>query len=98
MKELEHRNRIRNAVTKYLDENSQLVPFDIMIDDESRNHIIDIGTSIMCTKWKIGYPGGGFVQAVIDNNLTEAFSRADEICSRALKFFVTLKYNLGYIN
>jgi len=44
------------------------------------NHIIDIMVSIMCTRDKSSYAGGGFVEAVVANNLYLAMSRADSDC------------------
>ena len=43
-------------------------------------HILDIMVSIMCTRDKSSYAGGGFVEAVIANNLYLALSRADMDC------------------
>jgi hypothetical protein len=36
--------------------------------------------SIMCTRDKSSYAGGGFVEAVVANNLYLAMSRADSEC------------------
>ena len=52
-------------------------------------HIIDIMVSIMCTRDKVSYPGGGFVQAVVDNNLYLALSRADIDCRKNI-FILTM--------
>jgi hypothetical protein len=43
-------------------------------------HILDIMVSIMCTRDKSSYSGGGFVEAVVANNLYLALSRADMDC------------------
>ena len=43
-------------------------------------HIFDIMVSIMCTRDKSSYAGGGFVEAVVANNLYLAMSRADSEC------------------
>lgn len=58
-------------------------------------HIIQIGTSILCTKWGIGYPGGSFVQAVVDNDLMSAVSKADNTNVKMLPFYCKLIYNVG---
>ena len=51
------------------------------------SHVTDIVASIFMTKY--GYrQGGGFVQSVIDNNLSQAFSRADSTIVRALRIIV----------
>jgi DNA-binding MurR/RpiR family transcriptional regulator len=56
-------------------------------------HIIDIMVSIMVTRDKVLYPGGGFVQAIVANDLYLAFSRADDECSKHLKLLVMCKVN-----
>ena len=60
-----------------------------------REHIIYIGTSILCSKWNVGYPGGDFVRAIVDNDLAGAFSRADHINEHCIKFYLMLMYNVG---
>jgi hypothetical protein len=52
-------------------------------------HIIDIMVSIMATRDKSSYAGGGFVQAVVDNNLYLALSRADTDCRKNI-FILTM--------
>ena len=52
-------------------------------------HILDIMVSIMCTRDKVSYPGGGFAQAVVDNNLYLALSRADSDCRKNI-FILTM--------
>ena len=62
------------------------------------DHIINIGISILETKYPEigpGHAGGGFVQAVVDNDLMEAMGRADNICANNIKFFCTLLYNFS---
>ena len=53
------------------------------------DHIIDIMVSIMCTRDKSSYAGGGFVEAIINNNLYQAMSRADSEC-RDNMFLLTM--------
>ena len=53
------------------------------------NHILDIMVSIMCTRDKSSYAGGGFVEAVVANNLYLAMSRADSDC-RSNIFLLTM--------
>ena len=64
---------------------------------ETRAHVISTGTSILCTKWKVGHSGGGFVKAVVDNDLYAAFSRADAINQDCIKFYLMLIHNTSYI-
>jgi hypothetical protein len=84
--------RIRERVSQMLDREP------ISVSEEYKSHIVNIGTSILCTKWGIGYPGGGFVQAVVDNDLMGAFSRADSINKDAMGFYCKLLYNILYID
>jgi hypothetical protein len=84
---------VRNVVEAYLDKSSE---FEYQYSEDERDHIINIGTSILCTKWGIGYEGGSFVQAVVDNKLMEAVGRADSINVKMLPFYCKLIYNAIY--
>jgi len=53
--------------------------------DDISNHILDIMVSIMCTRDKSSYAGGGFVEAVVSNDLLKAATRADSECVKYLK-------------
>jgi hypothetical protein len=65
------------------------------LSSQERNQILSIGTSILCTKWKIGYEGGSFVQSFVANDLMGAIGRADNTSFKGLKFFASLAYNVG---
>jgi len=56
-------------------------------------HILDVMVSIMCTRDKSSYAGGGFVQAVVDNNLYLALSRADMDCRNNIYLLTMCKAN-----
>jgi hypothetical protein len=56
-------------------------------------HILDVMVSIMCTRDKSSYAGGGFVQAVVDNNLYLAMSRADVDCRNNIYLLTMCKAN-----
>ncbi len=56
---------------------------------EVSDHIIDIMVSIMATRDKTSYAGGGFVEAVVANNLYLAMSRADSDCRKNI-FILTM--------
>ena len=62
-------------------------------DIEVSNHIIDIMVSIMCTRDKSSYAGGGFVEAVVANNLYLALSRADSDCRNNIFLLTMCKAN-----
>jgi hypothetical protein len=65
----------------------------IYIDDETEEHVKRICVSILCTKHKIGYPGGSFVQAVVNNDLMGAFGKADHINKNFIGLYAELLYN-----
>lgn len=90
----EERTIVSTHVAKYMNINSNLLPQSIVSDDQKYLHVLDIGTSIMCLKWKVGYGGGSFAEAVVDNNLTKSFGYADETCVQAIKFYVVMINNL----
>ncbi len=86
---------VRDLVSNYLADNHNLIPIQHRINPEDISHIENIGTSILCTKWNVGYPGGSFVQAVVDNDLNGAFSRADSVNRDCILFYVSLMTNVG---
>lgn len=86
---------VREKVEDYFDKTAEWSILNHRIVDRERAHIVNIGTSILCTKWKIGYPGGSFVQSVVDNNLSQAVATADSTNIHALKFYVQMMYNVG---
>ena len=88
---------IKGKVSEYLNEygESAGVPLHILMDNESREHVVNIGTSIMMNKLGFNTFPGSFVQAVLDNNLHAAFNRADSINQKCLRFYVMMMYSMG---
>jgi len=84
--------QVKDLVTEYYKNNFFKIMGYYLINSE-KEHVINTGTSILCTKWNIGYPGGSFVQAVVDNDLMETFSRADDVNAKVIKFYCHLIYN-----
>jgi hypothetical protein len=84
-------------VTSYLEKygESTGVPLHILIDGESREHVISIGTSIMMNRLGFNTYPGSFVQAVLDDSLSGAFAKADSINQQSLRFYATMMYSLG---
>jgi hypothetical protein len=60
-------------------------------------HIINIVASVMMTRDGKGLQGGGFVQAVVDNDLFGAILRADSECYQNLKVIVAAN-QYAYLN
>jgi hypothetical protein len=57
------------------------------------SNLLDIMVSIMCTRDKSSYAGGGFVEAVVSNNLYLAMSRADTDCRNNIFLLTMCKAN-----
>lgn len=62
-------------------------------NEDVSEHIIDIMVSVMATRDKTSYAGGGFVQSVVNNDLFGAINRADSDCSKHLKLLVVCNAN-----
>ena len=97
------RERIRERVIQALQEEREgPSPFkdlySITNDKENYLHVVDIGTSVLCAKWEIGYKPGGFVQALVDNDLFGAFRRGDSVNVNCIGFYVKLMESIGYID
>jgi hypothetical protein len=88
---------VTKEVTTYLEKygESAGVPLHILMSNESREHVISIGTSIMMNRLGFNTYPGSFVQAVLDNNLHSAFNRADSINQQSLRFYIMMMYSLG---
>ena len=84
-------NRAKEAYLK----NERFV-FSSGLSVEDIEHVISIAASVMMTRDKY-LPGGSFVQSIVNNDLSDAFNRADTICERAIKFFVYVN-NHVYLN
>ena len=87
---------IEKVVSGFLMKNHNdlsLGEFDFIYNEEVMEHVHSMCVSILCTKYGIGYPGGGFVQAVVNNDLMGTFGRADHINKRSIGLYVKLLYN-----
>ena len=47
----------------------------------------------MCTRDKVSYPGGGFVQSIVANDLYQSMSRADTDCRNNMFLLTMCKAN-----
>jgi hypothetical protein len=65
-------------------------PYRTMPAENDKDHIINIGRSVMMTRDNV-LIGGGFVQAVNANDLSSAVERADSVCQKNLPYFVYCK-------
>jgi hypothetical protein len=87
---------LRTQVAKYLERNWEScgIPPNLVMIEESRDHIISIGCSMLMTKHEFGYPGGGFVQSVVNNDLRGAVMSGDQVNLKCIPFYVTMLQNL----
>ena len=85
---------VRAEVEEYFNENARWTGLSEISENE-RAHTIEIGTSILCTKWNVGYHGGSFVQSFVNNDLMGSIGRADTASYKGFKFFASLMYNVG---
>lgn len=87
---------IRGKVREYLEKYGQhyIQNFE-SFSDEDRDHVVSIGTSIIGTRLDIGFPGGSFVQSIVNNDLRGSFASADSINAQCIRFYVMMIYNLN---
>ena len=87
--------KIKAQVQAYFDNNARnYIPLLSQMSEDEKQHIVNIGTSIICTRHNIGYPGGSFVNAVVNNDLQGAFANADGTNVNAIKFYCMMVYNM----
>jgi hypothetical protein len=84
-------NRYRSKAASFIEKN---YPDNVLAEMgiKSKDHILDLTSSVMMTRDKV-MQGGSFVQAVVENNLEQAIFRADSDATRGLKIFVLAKCN-----
>jgi len=71
----------------------QAIQFTKEWREDVSEHILDIMVSIMCTRDKTSYPGGGFVESIVKNDLVGAVSRADNDCIKHIKLLALCSVN-----
>ena len=88
---MEQIENIRKQVQAYFNQNAQnYIPNFVYLSEEDKNHIVNIGTSIICTRHNVGYPGGSFVQSIVNNDLQGTFATADDININAIRFYLMM--------
>lgn len=86
---MKSREHVYSVCSKWLEKNLTLGElFGVSMSEEM---IAEMITSIICTRDGISYPGGSFVQAICDNDLDGAVSRADSNNIKLLKLYVIAK-------
>ena len=84
---------LRNLIEQEIEEVFEHL-FSFSTPDEI-DHIIKISESIIRTRDNIHPEGGGFVKALVDNDLSLAVQKADPSCMKYLKFLVHVKDNVN---
>jgi hypothetical protein len=93
MKDL--RNSYKETAKDYISKNMNWLGLTNLNESEV-SHIIDLASSVMMTRDKY-MMGGSFVQSIVENNLEQAISRADDTAIKGLKTFTVINKNC-YIN
>ena len=90
---MEKVNFIEVLVNEWVNQNIGMIPERFRIES-TLGYIKQVCVSMLCTKWGIGPQGGGFVQAVVKNDLMGAVGRADGMNIHLLKFYCSMLYNI----
>jgi len=86
---------IKTQVQAYFDKNAHLYITDFLtMSEDNKAHIVNIGTSIICTRHNIGYAGGSFVQSVVANDLRGTYANADGTNLKAIRFYLMMMHNM----
>jgi hypothetical protein len=89
---------IQSHVQRYFDRYAETyIPNFDYLSEEEKNHVVRIGTSILGTMNEIGYPGGSFVQSIVNNDLRGAFSTADNVNVNCIRFYLMMIWNTPVI-
>ena len=60
------------------------------LTDEEISHVTSVGVSVLQTR-DGGVPGGSFVQAIVKNDLSGSYNRADSTNRKVIPFYIYLK-------
>lgn len=81
----------REEAAKWMNDNREWHKLTELTEKEF-SHACDLAASVIMTRDKI-MQGGSFVQAIIENNLEIAISRADDTAIKVLHAMVSIKRN-----
>ena len=62
----------------------------VTLTTEEMNHVTSVGISVLQTR-DGGIPGGSFVQAIVKNDLSGSYNRADSTNLKVVPFYIILK-------
>ncbi len=91
--------KILERVTELFQKNAAWLGLHTL-NEEDKQHLIQCGAAVVETYLGLNrYEHGSFVKAVAENNLREAFGRADAVNTQGMKFhamLLTSAYQLAY--
>ena len=79
----------KDRVQKEFEDWYRRAPMETLTDEEI-NHVTSVGVSVLQTR-DGGVPGGSFVQAVVKNDLSGSYNRADSTNRKVIPFYIILK-------
>jgi hypothetical protein len=94
MEYLEQKQIVVDLVTSYVKQEGNSCGLS-NITEEENSHIIDLGVSMLMTKWQLDNNAGSFVNFFVSNDLMKAIAYADQTALKGFKFFARLLYNTG---
>jgi hypothetical protein len=79
----------KDRVQKEFEDWYRRAPMETLTDEEI-SHITSVGVSVLQTR-DGGVPGGSFVQAIVKNDLSGSYNRADSTNRKVIPFYIALK-------
>ena len=79
----------KDRVKKEFEDWYRRAPMETLTDEEI-SHITSVGVSVLQTR-DGGVPGGSFVQAIVKNDLSGSYNRADSTNRKVIPFYIALK-------
>jgi hypothetical protein len=81
----EYKDRVQKVFDQWY--GSQM---SVTLTEEEINHVTSVGVSVLQTR-DGGIPGGSFVQAIVKNDLSGSYNRADSTNRKVIPFYIILK-------
>ena len=81
----EYKDRVQNVFDQWY--GSQM---SVTLTEEQMDHVKSVGVSVLQTR-DGGIPGGSFVQAIVKNDLSGSYTRADSTSRKVIPFYIILK-------
>ena len=79
----------KDRVQQEFNEWYRRAPMETLTEEEI-SHVTSVGVSVLQTR-DGGIPGGSFVQAIVKNDLSGSYNRADSTNRKVIPFYIALK-------